>query len=41
MFIGFNQDQSAFAVGTQKGFRIYNSFPYSNLFQRDFDKGIG
>jgi hypothetical protein len=34
LFVGFNQDQGCIAVGTQKGFRICNSFPFKNVFQR-------
>ncbi len=39
--ISFNQDQGCFAISTEKGFRIFNSFPFKDTFQRDFDAGIG
>lgn len=39
--ISFNQDQGCFAVSTEKGFRIFNSYPFKDTFQRDFDSGIG
>jgi WD40 repeat protein len=39
--ISFNQDQGCFVLSTEKGFRIYNSYPYKDTFQRDFDAGIG
>ncbi|KAM7202793.1 autophagy-related protein 18 [Naviculisporaceae sp. PSN 640] len=31
-FITFNQDHSCLAVGTSRGFRIYHTEPFSNLF---------
>lgn len=39
--ISFNQDQGCFVISTEKGFRIYNSYPFKDTFQRDFDAGIG
>jgi len=39
--ISFNQDQGCFAIATEKGFRIFNSYPFKDTFQRDFDAGIG
>jgi len=38
--ISFNQDAACFAVSTDKGFKIFNSYPFKNNFQRDFDGGI-
>ena len=32
--IGFNQEQDCFAVGTQGGFRIYNTIPFRGQFVR-------
>ena len=33
-YSGFNQDQDCFAVGTQDGFRIFNSIPFKGQFVR-------
>ena len=35
--ISFNQDNSCFSVSTEKGFKIYETFP----FQREYEKNIG
>ncbi|KAI0137535.1 autophagy-like protein 18 [Xylariales sp. AK1849] len=34
-FITFNQDHSCLAVGTNKGFRIYHTDPFSKIFSSD------
>lgn len=34
LFVNFNQDGSCFAVGTEKGFKIFNSFPFKDTFER-------
>jgi hypothetical protein len=39
--ISFNQDQGCFVISTNNGFKIYNSYPYKDTFQRDFEAGIG
>lgn len=39
LYIGFNQDFGCFAVGTDKGFRIYNCEPFKETFKRDFASG--
>lgn len=39
--LSFNQDASCFIVGTEKGFKIFNSFPYKKSFERDLEGGIG
>ena len=41
LFATFNQDSSCFAIGTEKGFRIYNSYPFRDNFKRDLQGGIG
>jgi hypothetical protein len=41
LFCGFNQDQSCFVCGTESGFRVYNSDPFTLTFRRDFDAGLG
>jgi hypothetical protein len=34
LFVGFNQDQGCFTLGTSKGFRIFNSHPFKDTFHR-------
>lgn len=34
--LSFNQDHGCFAVGTDRGFRIYNCDPFREIFRRDF-----
>lgn len=39
--ISFNQDQGCFALSTERGFGVFNSYPFKDSFQRDFNAGIG
>lgn len=41
LFFSFNQDGSCFCTGTDKGFRIYNSYPLKCIKKRDIDGGVG
>jgi WD40 repeat protein len=41
LYIGFNQDYSCFAVGTDDGFEIWNVDPFKLRFKREFDGGLG
>ena len=41
LYLTFNQDSSLFCVGTNKGFRVYSSFPIKCVGKRDIDGGIG
>jgi WD40 repeat protein len=41
LYVSFNQDASCFAVGTERGFKIYNSYPFKDNFERILDGGIG
>jgi len=34
LYVTFNQDSSCFAIGTEKGFKIYNSYPFKDNFER-------
>ena len=41
LYISFNQESSCFCVGTETGFRIYNSYPLKLSCKRKMDGGIG
>lgn len=34
LYVGFNQDNKCFSIGTNNGFRIYNANPYKLNFER-------
>lgn len=34
LYVSFNQDSSCFSVGTETGFKIYNTNPYKPNFER-------
>lgn len=34
LYIGFNQDFSCFSMGTERGFKILNTYPYKDTFKR-------
>ena len=39
--ITFNQDNSCFAISTEKGFKIYNSYPFEGPYERLMGGGLG
>ena len=41
LYLTFNQDSSLFCVGTNKGFRVYTSYPLKCVGKRDITGGIG
>ena len=41
LYLSFNQDSSLFCVGTNKGFRVYTSYPFKCVGKRDISGGIG
>ena len=41
LYVSFNQDSSCFVIGTQRGFKIYSSYPLKNSYERILDGGIG
>ena len=34
LYIGFNQDFSCFSLGTERGFKILNTYPFKDTFKR-------
>lgn len=41
LYVSFNQDSSCFAIGTDRGFKIYKTFPFKDKFERVLEGGIG
>ena len=41
LYVAFNQDSKCFSVGTETGFRIYNTNPFKLNFERTLGGGIG
>ena len=39
--ITFNQDNTCFAISTEKGFKIYNSYPFEGPYERIMGGGLG
>jgi WD40 repeat protein len=40
LHISFNQDYSCFSIGTEEGFRVYETNPLKNQYERKMDGGI-
>ena len=41
LYVSFNQDNSFFSIGTERGFRIYQTYPFSDPYERIMNGGIG
>lgn len=41
LYVSFNQDNSFFSVGTERGYRIYQTFPFTEPYERIMNGGIG
>ena len=41
LYLSFNPDSSLFCIGTNKGFRVYTSYPFKCVGKRDIYGGIG
>ena len=41
LYISFNQDNNCIAIGTEKGFKIINTFPFIDLYYKEMNGGIG
>lgn len=41
LYANFNQDGSCFSVGTEIGFKIYNTNPFRDNYERNLEGGIG
>jgi len=34
LYISYNQDTTGFSVGTEKGFKIFNTYPFELCYER-------
>lgn len=41
LYVSFNQDNSFFSVGTERGFRIYQTYPFIEPYEKIMNGGIG
>ena len=41
LYVSFNQDNSFFSVGTERGYKIYQTFPFTDPYERIMNGGIG
>ena len=41
LYLSFNQDNSCFAIATEKGFHIFETIPFKNKYERKMGGGIG
>ena len=41
LYVSFNQDNSFFSVGTERGYKIYQTFPFTEPYERIMNGGIG
>ena len=41
LYTSFNQDNSFFSVGTENGFRIYQTYPFTDHYEKIMNGGIG
>ena len=41
LYLSFNQDNSCFAIATENGFHIFETFPFKNKYERKMGGGIG
>ena len=41
LYVSFNQDNSFFSIGTERGFRIYQTYPLTDPYERIMNGGIG
>ena len=39
--ISFNQDNSCFSIGTETGYKIYQTYPFKGPYKRNMNGGIG